>query len=359
MKGAGAVSVSVGHAVVATRNFSYAAWTSIGLTFPAPVAAGQTITLTLTSAPGAAAGTAGYFAAASANADLEYTADDGQILHAIAEFIRIVDQDEYGAGSPKKLQQFYADAAAYYADILNHHFDTRWEGEWVEQTRGNRNIGFYIIPAAWSGAYANPNYPAGSSLPYNEYQSYGRFLLELYHIALIRGTQGAAQNAAYAMHVTRMAETLLGAVTPYGPGYVWDYSGKYVEPDSNRSLFIEDAAHANFDIAYVADLYNLASVYPGAGLNQFSAANVSAFTSTFENRLYDPATVTLLQYVNGTGANNGEYGHQYSNWPMLSPVDPRPLADVLALFDNHAVTTVGETMYPLTLANMALYGGSL
>jgi hypothetical protein len=328
--GTGTLEVAINGNVVEAQNFSVSTWTNITTTFTAPQTAGQNVVIIVSSQAGQPYETLARFEDVTCSARLPYLAHDGMILHAIAKFIRVVFDDSAAA-------DLQTAARTYLGYIEKQHFDTRWQADFVKQG----NAGFYIIPPGWTEAYSSPNDPAGSSIPYNEFLSYGQFLLEMCRITAVDYDCDRATNIAVAFR---------NALQPNGSGLVWTYEGDLVPADSvRRKLLTENSRHADADIRSVAD-------YAESGI-VFSKDYLRKFAYTFVNIMYQPSTATLSTYVNGVEEADDPNGYynDCSDWPDISSVNSQTLPTVVNLYENPEVTIETMNTYPLLLANMELY----
>lgn len=109
-------------------------------------------------------------------------------------------------------------------------------------------------------------------------------------------------NATYLDRAKKGAQYFKNALTTSGTSYVWNYS--------NYSSTIEDTSHANLELSYAHEMFNLGQIFVGADMDKF--------TSTLMNLMWNGSSTAPLvtKYVNGTG----DYSHTFilENWVELA-----------------------------------------
>jgi hypothetical protein len=324
--GNGRASLSIDGTETAFLDFSQSTWTLKTFSFEAPTTPGKILRLTFSASNGNIA----HIDSVSVLGRVPYIVHDGMILSSVAKFVKEVYSNQ------PAMMAFKPKADAFLAD-MEREFAHDWESEWVEYAPGK---GLYILPPSFTEAATSPTLPEGSSLPYNQYEAFGRYLLIMSEIT---------GNNEYKDKAVKMGETFKQALRPLGDSehYVWNYMDAVLPSDpSTRSSSVEDVSHSNIDVGFVSDLHR-------AGL-VFTDQDIHRFANTFLDKTWDHATLSGHDRVDGSGPLNTP-GYQYfEGWITLSSVEPRLLTEI-GDFLKKPSTGKTTSNYPLMIANLLLY----
>ncbi|MFE3449751.1 hypothetical protein ACFXJ8_12540 [Nonomuraea sp. NPDC059194] len=213
-----------------------------------------------------------------------YIVHDGMIGIPIAEFVRLVAKTPALAG--------YNAKAATYRAFLENELVPRWEHS-------------AYLGNTWNGtSYQQPpdvdtfsHTRAYDDLPFNMSLAFANLLNVLHEVN---------GDPAYLDRATRIAQWTKSHLTSSSGAYVW----KYATYASQK----EDLSHGNVDLSAIVENHRRGQV--------FTAADMTAFTKTFKDNMWNGSTSAPVfsLYVDGTGVANG-VDYFLHSWLELAEFD--------------------------------------
>lgn len=248
--------------VVASITFTDTAWTQKTLKYQAPATAGQNLQLWIGHSAYAVSNGRAYFDGMTVMENISWMVHDGQMGVPIAEFIRLVTDTP-------ALQTAYLTKSNAYKTFLQNEIIPRWESSTVLTN-------CWVSISATEGAYRFP-YDT-DKLPYNMQAAYLHMLMIMHDVT---------GNTTYLDRAKRGAQFFKGDLTLSGSTYSWKYA--------DYSATIEDTSHANLELSFAHEMFNLGQIFNGTDMQRF--------TDTFMNVMWNGSSTApkVYQRVNGAG----------------------------------------------------------
>lgn len=324
------VDVSDNNRVLVSELFSGTSWQFLQAYFTAPAVAGHTLKVRCTHADYTISGGVAYFDYLKVRLSSEYLVHEGMILYPIARFARIVRKDP-------ALWAAYKAKADSYLDLIEGRFVPKWASYWWEAPGASPPRGTYLIPDDET-LNSSTYYPAGGTLPHNQYLAFARLLLELYRVT---------GNPSYLDKAAKMGETFkanlrVNVATP--TAILWNYSDALKAEDGLRWSSLEDSSHANLDIGTAVELYNAGRVFTSAEMRKFSSTFLDAMWNGSDDA---PAFGDAVDVSTGNA-----YGAVLGGWSQLAQFDPRVWRLAQKIFRTNPLDSGHQF---LTLAQIAAW----
>ena len=224
-----------------------------------------------------------------------YVVHSGMIAYPLAEFARLVQQDELGEElaydgiSFAEKAQIYAQACA--ETVAAH--DDQWDDEGFYRFRQDASFLDY----------------AGVDLPLNQSNAMGRLLLALRQVT---------GGDAYLDKASGLAARFKDQLSLDGEAYVWNYWG------GSYSAYGEDVSHAAINVDFAVLCAEQGVVFDETDLERFAA-------TLLDNVLVDDRT--SCDQVGGGSTNGSSYRPQIARWLRLGALRTGIYTGVRTMYD--------------------------
>ncbi len=249
-----------------------------------------------------------------------FVVHDAMILYPIVKFALLVQQSPSGS----VVKQSFQTIANAYVTRIRTDFIPNWDAAWT--TIGtNPTKGYYEL--YFQGALDPALYPAGSTLPWNQILSYGRFLL-----AFSQVTTGSESTGYLTKAITianGFKNSSLSSLRVVGDHYEWNYDDRKLSVDPTRPIKAEDMSHANLDIAFAYDMYKAGHV--------FTLDDIALFALTF-TIVYDPNAHLVAHRVDGSEPDSTDFSKGLDVWIKLSPAVRTDAQAILTSISGHTAS---------------------
>lgn len=264
---------------------------------------------------------------------MPYTAHAGGACTAIADWCM----------AARACPEWKAKADATVA-LLVTHFASQWDAEF-RSARG----GSCIILSPFNLYY--DGIAPGWSMPPNQTNMWGRFLLKLWHLT---------GNAVYRDKAVALATCMKSTMWMFATGWCWPYAAKLLNGDlltryqglkignpppkgyEYLQTYVTDSSHANFDLYFIADM--------AAANLVFTQDDLAKIARTFIDHVYAGPSKKSYHWMNGSGANDNT---NYAGFARLAKVSPQ-MGDLIWQLLN--TTAPSNTTLILAVSHLAAAG---